>query len=617
MKILRLVLVLLLAPFLAAKADIIYVDANADTGGDGSSWATAFNYLQDALAQAVSPMENPIVYEIWIAQGTYYPDDGRNVTEGDRKASFWMPWDVNLYGGFSGLGTETDLSQRDWKKYPTTLSGAINDEEKFWSLHVASIQSNNVFDGLTIKNGNANGQEWSEDARSGAVYSSGGASVTAQNCVFENNSAKSEGGVSAYLNWTVVNCEFTNNRSEYGGGVAYSGVWNVRNSKFTNNSCAQEGGVASQGSWNIKNSIFEGNSASRGGVMYAVTTDALNCSFIGNTAEQESSISSYSNWSALSCTFAKNQSRYSPVLGRNGIWMLKNNIFYANGNTAVQQGNYLFWDASVYSTEDSLVTNDSVQAPNLVEGGLTAFQGDGNNTPDSGFILNVDPLFVNINDPDGPDDIWGTADDGLRLQASSPAVGVGDTSFLPKDSQDLDGDGDTEELIPFDLAGFQRIKGSGMDLGAYEFGSFKLNLKELYESNSLEAVIIDATPPLGAPEDYNYQWSLNGNPISAAEGGDQPTFSINGLAENEGSWKVVISDSETTYIESSFQYRIFVDTDGDGLSDYREQNLTNTNFQIVDTDEDGLSDGEEANLGTNPLLVDTDGDGYSDSLEVE
>ncbi|MDB4435344.1 hypothetical protein N9146_04215, partial [Akkermansiaceae bacterium] len=144
-----------------------------------------------------------------------------------------------------------------------------------------------------------------------------------------------------------------------------------------------------------------------------------------------------------------------------------------------------------------------------------------------------------------------------------------------------------------------------------------LSIASLYESRLGEAVIINASRGNGLSNDYNYQWSLNGNPISAAAGGEQPTFSINGLAENEGSWKVVISDSETTYAEKTFEYRIFVDTDGDGLSDYREQNLTNTNFEVVDTDEDGLSDGEEVALGTDPLVADTDEDGFSDSFEAE
>lgn len=61
---------------------------------------------------------------------------------------------------------------------------------------------------------------------------------------------------------------------------------------------------------------------------------------------------------------------------------------------------------------------------------------------------------------------------------------------------------------------------------------------------------------------------------------------------------------------------VAADSDMDGLSDTREQEL-GTDPRNADTDSDGLKDGEEVlKYGTNPLASDTDGDTYSDGSEV-
>ena len=49
-----------------AAGGTIYVDETKN--GDGSSWGTAYKYLQDALADAVTNDE------IWVAEWTYKPD---------------------------------------------------------------------------------------------------------------------------------------------------------------------------------------------------------------------------------------------------------------------------------------------------------------------------------------------------------------------------------------------------------------------------------------------------------------------------------------------------------------------------------------------------------------
>jgi len=58
------------------------------------------------------------------------------------------------------------------------------------------------------------------------------------------------------------------------------------------------------------------------------------------------------------------------------------------------------------------------------------------------------------------------------------------------------------------------------------------------------------------------------------------------------------------------------DTDGDGLSDSREESL-GSNPEVADTDGDGLNDGDEVDADVDPVLWDTDGDGYSDFQEID
>lgn len=48
-------------------------------------------------------------------------------------------------------------------------------------------------------------------------------------------------------------------------------------------------------------------------------------------------------------------------------------------------------------------------------------------------------------------------------------------------------------------------------------------------------------------------------------------------------------------------FKVHMDTDGDGLSDLEEQTVYKTSAFIVDTDSDGISDGQEIAEGTNPL----------------
>jgi hypothetical protein len=54
--------------------------------------------------------------------------------------------------------------------------------------------------------------------------------------------------------------------------------------------------------------------------------------------------------------------------------------------------------------------------------------------------------------------------------SGSPVINMGDNSLIPPDSEDLDGDSNTSEPIPFDQrgVGFERIINATVDLGAVE-----------------------------------------------------------------------------------------------------------------------------------------------------
>lgn len=124
--------------------------------------------------------------------------------------------------------------------------------------------------------------------------------------------------------------------------------------------------------------------------------------------------------------------------------------------------NALFWGNAAPGGEEIAVSQGEgpLVRRSLVEGGYA----EGTD------ILDADPLFVRMPDP-GADGQWGTEDDDygdLRLLEGSPAVDYALAEYLPPDVWDLDGDGDTEEPLPVDLAGNPRVLGEAPDLGAYE-----------------------------------------------------------------------------------------------------------------------------------------------------
>ncbi len=164
---------------LCTDSGIRYVDLAATGVQDGSSWTNAYRSLEQALDLASHCTD---VDEIWIADGTYtlYPGVART-------GSYTIRPGVRIYGGFQG--NETSTSQRIAGAYPTLLSGDIGTPGSISdnTYHVVTIQAGTeevLLDGLTIRDGNANGSSADQQKGSG-IYNLGKLrvqQVTVKNC---------------------------------------------------------------------------------------------------------------------------------------------------------------------------------------------------------------------------------------------------------------------------------------------------------------------------------------------------------------------------------------------------------------------------------------------------
>jgi hypothetical protein len=314
---------------------VIFVDANATGGDNGSSWANAHNDLQDALEAARTELSiRPLrEIEIRVALGTYLPDQGTN----DREATFQLISGVVLQGGYAGTGNP-DPNARDVQLYETILSGDLDGDDGEItspedlladpnraenSFHVVTVNDVSVMtflDGFVITGGNANGN--SPNDCGGALYSDSG-NLTINNCTFLRNCASSTGGgiYSKPDNLILKNCTLKENYSTSSGGGLYSvgGTTDIENCTFDKNICTQYGGGACclSNVTEIANSIFKENDSKKGGGVGNLTiydpwpeTQISGCSFIGNSSLQDGAgIYIYRcNTNLESCIIARNDS---------------------------------------------------------------------------------------------------------------------------------------------------------------------------------------------------------------------------------------------------------------------------------------------------------------------
>jgi hypothetical protein len=334
-------------------------------------------------------------------------------------------------------------------------------------------------------------------AEVGGGFYNRAASAELTNCVFRGNSATYDGGGLRNQEGcaTLDRCVFANNRARDGGAM---GNYNraravVRASRFLRNSTTQYGGamnssykcvllltgclfsennaggqgagmfVASESEYTLISCVFERNRASWGG---ALSNDhcrghLVNCILIHNTCEADGGAVSNeagTQVDLINCTIAYNSA------GRNGGGIYNSEepgTLEENKSTSILI-NCILWGnaASNGFSETAQLGAGYVNARNCcVQGWTGKLGGIGN--------FGANPMFL---DPNGPDGKIGTEDDDLRLSPGSPCINAGNNSALPADRFDLDGDGDPNEPIPFDVNGKPRIQGGTVDIGACESG---------------------------------------------------------------------------------------------------------------------------------------------------
>jgi predicted outer membrane repeat protein len=288
----------------------IYVDRHPNGTNDGSSWADAYHYLQDALADANSA-EKPV--EIRVAQGIYKPDQGANQTPGDREATFQLINGVTLKGGYAGLGGP-DPNARDSKLYESILSGDLADNDapvddpfklqehpsradnSFRVVTATATGPGTLLEGFVVTAAlDQNPEDW--EYMGAGLYVRYDANITVQNCVFAANAAP--GIRSAGSNCTFADCVFTKNTAwRSGGGIHISyGSLHIIRCTFEDNWAPDGGGLYNQGGrlW-LEGCTFARNVASGlhwadvgyGGGLYSQSRLAdskiKNCRFIANIA---------------------------------------------------------------------------------------------------------------------------------------------------------------------------------------------------------------------------------------------------------------------------------------------------------------------------------------------
>lgn len=459
--------------------NVLFVDDDALTGGDGSSWCEAYDSLQDALADATSGDE------IWVAQGTYLPSDcAPSCGSGDRLATFSMIDNVTIKGGFIGIGAPK-INARNIAGNPSILSGALGAVNSYHVVMALSVTSTAVLDGFTVKEGRASGTGFNGSGAGMFIFF---AYPSIVDCSFVDNvafgvSMAGDGGGGVYSRLggpSFVRCLFQHNEGSIGAGVFADKDFDdftparfedcVFFSNFTKLGVITPLGGFGAGIYLresnaiISDTRFIANRALEGGggLCAAFGSDAVitNCLFHQNHSYNAGGIGNRenSNGKVTNCTFSFN----TATNGGGG---------YYNNNSTPTLTNCVFWgNVGPDSTEVNQITEVGEGGVDLsyscVQGLTGALEGDGN--------IDDNPNFRDVN---GVDNLPGTLDDDLRLghgycPDTNRCIDGGSNVAAADFTEDLEGRNRFIDDINTTDTGLEDPQNLGrpiVDMGAFEF----------------------------------------------------------------------------------------------------------------------------------------------------
>ena len=485
-------------------AGIMYVNVNAAPGGNGASWATAYQNLEGAYGFVYQRNGNATpaddIAQVWVARGNY---------PAGSMTGFAPPPGTSTYGGFRGfertLGARNpDPASNETNMIPDTQPGSF-------TLDFSSTNQTTIVDGFAItrrtpsqpaQGAQINGgsprlhnllfHSLGHTPGLGDVWVGAGCYVisgnpTFENCSFVGNSVRKDqpfggevqraaGGGAIWIGsssrTTITDCVFDNNRAVghmtttvnawgQGGAIqAGSGV------TLTMTRCVLSGNLAE--GRNQAGAVWD----SGGGALSAQGTVLLDsCDFYFNHGPH---IDAHGNVAAVNCRFYQSRTPdpaffsadairvFGSFAATNCTFLLTRSGFAAAGtqgafrvwtNTALFTTNCIFEDVSFLS--DTGATNRT---------GLSSHGIVYNCSGTPGQITSLIPS------PSGV--AWADRANGdLRLLATSPAIDVGINAvdvapytpgLQPIPFKDLDGN-------PRFFNGLRSRPTPIIDLGAYEY----------------------------------------------------------------------------------------------------------------------------------------------------